>query len=150
MGDRLARLALVLSAVALIATACSGDPVDESGDDDTIVDLGDDDDSDDGSGTGDRGDSSGDDERTGDSGSGTDFMTVFGIPPWPSVETDWSPYVRNETEFGVDQSVVFEVRDATVDELVAYYLSVIADLGYLADDPLELGGTIAINISDPE
>ncbi|MCP3912085.1 MAG: hypothetical protein GY713_14140 [Actinomycetia bacterium] len=107
----------------------------------------DDGDSDDG-----PGDENGSDDESddgGSSGGSGDFQTVFGLPPGDSVETGWAPYVRNETGFGVDESVVFEVRGATVEEIIAFYQETLPAMGYVVDDPIDLGGTIALNTSDP-
>ncbi|MCB0989540.1 MAG: hypothetical protein KDB16_01070 [Acidimicrobiales bacterium] len=107
-------------------------------------------------GSGGSGDSSedgsdGDDaDATGQSDpGGGDFETVFGLPPGNSVETDWAPFTVNETEFGVDQSVVFEVTGATVAEIVAHYQMTLPEMGYSVDEPIDLGGTVALNITDP-
>ena len=75
---------------------------------------------------------------------------MFGLPPGNSVETDWSPYVRQENEFGVTESVVFEVTWATLDEIISHYEQTLPTMGYVVGQRLELGESIAIDISDPD
>ncbi|MCP4086388.1 MAG: hypothetical protein GY745_15240 [Actinomycetia bacterium] len=128
-----------------MASACSGSSAPEA--DDDLIQTGSSSDEDD-PGDEDVPDDESDDD-VGSSGGSGDFQTVFGLPPGDSVETGWAPYVRNETGFGVDESVVFEVRGATVEEIIAFYQETLPAMGYVVDDPIDLGGTIALNTSDP-
>ena len=143
-GNRALAVALVV--VAAFALMACGDG--DSGDDTSDLGIGADPDT---TITLDDGDLS-DDSSSGASGSSSgdgDFMTVFGLPPGNSVETDWSPYTRQESEFGVTESVVFEVTGATLDEIISYYETTLPAMGYEVGPRLELGDSIAINVSDP-
>ncbi len=146
MSKRTLKALLLIASITVVAAACSDDPVDDSADDDTVVELG----ADDSSGGDDdssNSDSSNSDVEADDDSS--EFMTVFGLPPWPSVETDWAPYTRDESEFGVNESVVFEVRGATIEEIVDHYQGTVPSMGFVIDQPIDLGETLAMNISDP-
>ena len=147
----------------LVLVGCGGDS--DEGADPTIVLSGDDDTTNDGGGEGDGSgggdgsddggdgnegsDGGSDDGSAGDAGSG-DFMTVFGLPPGQSVETDWAPYERREDEFGLYEAVVFEVTGASVDEIIGHYEATLPSMGYEVGPRLELGDSIAINITDPD
>ncbi|MEM9465071.1 MAG: hypothetical protein AAGA90_06845 [Actinomycetota bacterium] len=154
------RLVAALAALVLFTAACGGSG-DDAGEDSITFDGdggadGDDDDSSDGDDAGggdDDGssdDSDGDDGTDGDSSGGAgDFMTVFGLPPGDAVETDYAPYEFREDEFGTSESVTFEVTGSTVDEIIAFYQQTVPAMGYVVDDPIQLGESIALNISDP-
>ena len=142
---RLGSKAAAAAALALLMlVACGGDS--DEGADQTVVLSGDDDTT--GSGGSDD-DGSDDAASSSDAGSG-DFMTVFGLPPGQSVETDWAPYERREDEFGVYEAVVFEVSGASVDEIISHYEATLPSMGYEVGPRLELGESIAINITDPD
>ncbi|MCP3855674.1 MAG: hypothetical protein GY698_13195, partial [Actinomycetia bacterium] len=110
-----------------MASACSGSSAPEA--DDDLIQTGSSSDEDD-PGDEDVPDDEFDDD-VGSSGGSGDFQTVFGLPPGDSVETGWAPFVRNETGFGVDESVVFEVRGATVEEIIAFYQETLPAMGYV-------------------
>lgn len=130
----------VLAALVLIATACGGSSDGDDADDTTTSGTAQPSATSAAASNGSGGGSS--------SGSG-DFMTVFGLPPGDSVETDWSPYEYREDEFGTYEAVVFEVTGATLDEIISHYESTLPSMGYDVGPRLELGDSIAINITDP-
>ena len=156
------RLLAALAALALLAAACGGS--DDDGGEEAITFDGDggadgsdndgssDDDGSSGDDDGASDDATGDDGGSGESGGSSgsgDFMTVFGLPPGDSVETDYAPYEFREDEFGTSESVTFEVTGATLEEIIAFYQETVPAMGYVVDEPLELGESLALNISDP-
>lgn len=159
----------LLAALLLFAGACGGDSADP--DDDGEITIGDDggDGSDDngsddngGDGSDDDGadddgsddDGAGDDGGSGDDGSGGesaggDFMTVYGLPPGDATETDWAPYEATEDETGSFASVTFEMRNTTVEEILAHYQASVPAMGYTLDEALMFGTAYTLPISDP-
>lgn len=139
---RTPKLLALLTALALIAAACGGDSTDP--DDDGGITIGDDS----GDPSGDDGDDGGDDAPD-DSGTTGDFMTIYGLPPGDSTETDWAPYEFTEDEFGSYESVTFEVTGSDLDAVVAFYEDAVPAMGYDISAPIMLGDSYAFDISDP-
>ena len=137
---RRTRLLVLLAALALIAAGCGGDSNDP--DDDGGFTIGDDNDN------GDEADDDHDPDDDGESGAG-DVMTIYGLPPGDSTETDWAPYEFSEDEFGSYESVTFEVTGTDLDAVVAFYRDAVPSMGYEISDPIMLGDSYAFDISDP-
>ena len=150
----------LLTLLVVFAAACGGsddpdaeDAVTFDGDGGSSSDDdGDGDGSDDDGSSGDgEDDGDGDDDSGSSGGSGGAFMTVFGLPPFgEATETDWAPYEAREDEFGSYESVTFEMTGTTVEEIIAFYSDSVAAMGYMVDEPLELGTSFALNITDPD
>ncbi len=152
------RLVALLAAMLLFAAACGGS---DDGDDDAFTFDGDggadgsdggggSDDSSDGGDGGDSDDDGSDSGSGGSDGPSGDFMTIFGLPPGDSVETDWAPYDYREDEFGTYESVTFEVTGTDLDTIVAHYQDAVPQMGYVISDPIMLGDSYAFDISDPD
>lgn len=134
---------IVMSVLALLAASC--------GDSDDEVDAAVEEVTESESGAG-SGDETSDDDNGADvepltgSGSTAELESVFTLAPG-----DWSvlfPYNEIEDETVFTRTATFLGTGSTVADLVSFYELELSELGYETNQ-LELGESIALNISDP-
>ncbi len=155
------RIVPLILALTLVFAACSGDSDPDSvfisedpGEADVDSTAGDDDPnsgSDSESGSGSESDSeSGSGDGSESSVSTANLESAFPLPPGEVTAADWAPFTRTESEFGVNENGTYELRDLSVEEVVSFYESMLAEMGYEVGPRLELGESIALNITDPD
>ncbi len=154
------RIVPLVLALTVVFTACSGDSdpdsvfaPDDPGDADVDSTAGDDDQD---SGSDSDSNPGSDSDSESDSGDGSDssvstanLESAFPLPPGEVTPAAWAPFTRTESEFGVNENGTFEVRGSSVEAVVSFYESTLAEMGYEVGPRLALGESIAINITDP-
>lgn len=143
------RIVLLAAAIVLTAGSCESDSVDTglpAGDSAELQDLLDEvTESESGAE-----DSGGDDSTT--SAVSSDFQTIWPIPPFGSAspQPGFGEYTLIDDEFQRSESVVFQMTGTDRDAVVEFYQTTLTGLGYEVGAPLELGGSLALNVSMSE
>lgn len=131
----------VVAMFVLTAGSCESDEDAESTSDGTVVVA-------DASAGASEDDSSGGESST-PTGSSSDFQTVWPVPPFGSATVDpgFGAYSIIDDEYRHTEDVTFELTGTDQDSVVAFYQEILVKMGYEVDPPLELGASIALNVS---
>ena len=77
-----------------------------------------------------------------------ELKSVFPLPPGRASAI--SAYQLDEDEDVRNERATFLVEDTSVDAVVAFYQETLPPLGYELGEPIQLGGSKAINVTHPD